>query len=285
MEFPQNGGTEGRRQLCIDREHPAAPRYELFAFYRILLRHQDRCVSRKVEIRQAVDVVIREGVRRDIEAELFKMTEEARRISNSRHSVHYAATETLRRGGFAAIGEMVKQAAFQNHRMTILPGHKWLATRAVHHYGIDLTQAPDPFAQRASGKQEAVTDAAFAVEYDNFHIALQAMVLQPVVGDDDIYLRLRGEQTPSSSDTIVSHPDWASAAPRQQDRLVTYFARRRVHGDFARRARATSVPATDDAGPVAVIPQETGQPEHQWSLAAATNGNAPNDDDRDRQTY
>jgi hypothetical protein len=55
-------------------------------------------------------------------------------------------------------------------------------------------------------------------------------MLQTVIGDDDIDLRMKREQRLSSSDPIASHPHWAIAALRKQDRLIAYRARLRVYG-------------------------------------------------------
>src|SRR5258707_993202 len=75
-------------------------------------------------------------------------------------------------------------------------------------------------AQRARRQQPAVAEARLAVDHADFDVALKRVVLQSVIAQHHAAGGTGREQGPRRRDAIRAYPDFATAAAREQDRLV-----------------------------------------------------------------
>jgi len=62
---------------------------------------------------------------------------------------------------------------------------------AVDDDKIDLREPRDRFPQRAGRQQESITVAADPIDHGDFDIPPQSIVLQTVVGNDEVTFRMR----------------------------------------------------------------------------------------------
>ena len=83
------------------------------------------------------------------------------------------------------VKQVVENISRQAHR--ILAGRGIVA---IHHHRIHFLQARYRFAQRAGGEQQAVAKAARTIDDRDFDITLQAIMLQAIITQDDIALRV-----------------------------------------------------------------------------------------------
>ena len=101
---------------------------------------------------------------------------------------------------------------------------------AVPDHARHRSQSLHRFAQRTSG-QHALIPAAAPVKNDQFGVALQTVVLQAIVRDDDIALGIRGQQRTAGCNAIAPDGDRHLAAPCEQQRLVTDHTGVRISPD------------------------------------------------------
>ncbi|TLD44951.1 MAG: hypothetical protein FAZ92_02784 [Accumulibacter sp.] len=147
---------------------------------------------------------------------------------------------------------------------------------------VRFAQALHRLAQGTRRQQPAVARAA-PIEDHHFQRSLQAIVLQTIVGDDHIAVRMRCKQGMPGGNPIGADEHWHAAAPRQQKRLIADYCRLRIGGNRVYRPRRTAMSATDDPRPPAGLAQVANDPEDQRGLAAATDGQVADDHHRHRQ--
>ena len=70
-----------------------------------------------------------------------------------------------------------------------------------------MGEARARLAQRAGGQHPAVADAAGLVDHRDLEVSLQRVMLQSVVGDDHVAIRMRREQCPRRGDAVAADPD------------------------------------------------------------------------------
>ena len=142
---------------------------------------------------------------------------------------------------------------------------------------------PGPgFAQRAGGQQPAVADAT-AIKHADFHVARQGVVLKAVVTQQDVHLRVRGQQRAARFGAARGHLHGHARTAAQQQRLVAHLARiaAGLHGQAG--PAGAPVPARDDAGPPAARQQVLRHSQRGRRFARAACHHVANHDDRHRQ--
>ena len=108
----------------------------------------------------------------------------------------------------------------------IQPGSRVVTLRGVvEHDRIGRARARQRLAQRAGRQQQPVADAAL-VEDDDLQVARQAVVLQAVVGDQDVDLGVRRAQGARSGHAVAADHHRCARAAADQQRLVAAFGRR-----------------------------------------------------------
>ena len=109
-------------------------------------------------------------------------------------------------------------------------------------------------------------------------------MLQPVVGQDDVAARVRGEERASRRHAVGRHRD-RKARARDQQRLVAGVVRRRVRGDQrrCRGRRRASIAAAHHAGREAGGGERAGERDGERGLAAAARGDVADHDHLHRQ--
>ena len=94
----------------------------------------------------------------------------------------------------------------------------------MRHDRVHRAQPRGRLAQRAGRQQEAVAEAT-CIDHGDLDVAREAIVLQAVIEDDDVDLRVRSAQRRDHCDAVGAHPHRAAAAAGEHDRLVANLAR------------------------------------------------------------
>jgi hypothetical protein len=264
----------------------ASPVTSACAFYRIFLGHQQDAVAGKGKIG---------GADRDGDRERDALRTSSPRACNCRKkrwgspipAIAYSlrpcrsATAQRRCSPLAATKALADQAHVELRQVASRVHHPALR-RAVPHHGVHTRQTPQGLTQGAGRQQPAVAGAA-SVKNHQFDRALQAIVLQAVVGDDHVTVGVSRQQAPARRQ--------GGRGRRRPARRCAWPAtgvHRRPAKTVRTRppaapARTTAVAATDDSWPPALLAQAAHQPQHQRCLATATDGQVADHDHRHRQ--
>ena len=155
-----------------------------------------------------------------------------------------AAAQAFGRASLLRIVEAIEAAGLQRHvesrRRGGKPGFQIIANNRV-----DRSKPPQRFAQRPDRQTPAVAGAA-PVENDQFDIASQPVVLQAVVAEQDIDLRVRRQQGRPRRRTLPPDADRHATAPGEQQRFIAHRFRQRIGAHRHHAIAAASVTPADD---------------------------------------
>jgi hypothetical protein len=152
---------------------------------------------------------------------------------------------------------------------------------AVEHDRVHRRGLRQRRAQRPGGQAARVAGAAL-VEHRDLDAAGEPRVLQPVVADHDVDLRMRGQQRRYRLRTLARRRHRAAGASRQQHGFVAVLDRVVVGADQASIAASRAVAAGDDARRPAALHERFGERHDERRLAGAAGNEIADDDDRDR---
>ena len=155
-----------------------------------------------------------------IEAEAVEQSEEARRVADARHGMKRPGAPLSRIRDCIGLPQIPPRQWLVAHRR--LPpgvdhGQRLVLGREAHQR-VDAIETRRRLAQRAGGKHATVAEAARAVDNRNLELASQGVVLQPVVGEDDVALRMRREQRARGCDAVA--PDLSAICPATPNRIA-----------------------------------------------------------------
>ena len=158
---------------------------------------------------------------------LVKGSEKARRMPYTGHRHHI-----FQRGKRRALlrVQVDRIARPQRHR-----DFTRFRAAAVNNNRIYLPQTRSALAHRPGRQPPAVAEAADAVDHHNFAIALQRVVLQAIVGNDEIE-GVTGEQRFNCGAALRRHRDRRPGALGDQHWFVARLLRRRIGVDQQRIA-------------------------------------------------
>jgi len=145
---------------------------------------------------------------------------------------------------------------------------------------IDRCQSRGRLAQRSGGEQPRIAKCAFTVDDCDLDVAIERVMLQAIVGDNDVDIRRIGEQCASGGGPIGANP-YGHACFGEDQRLVTRVARSVCCDDATNVIGTTTVTATDDARMKAALPQRGDERCNERRFAGATDGDVADDDDGD----
>ena len=152
----------------------------------------------------------------DADADRAQHGEEALRIADRRYRVRRLAGKLAQRFGCAVLHRNCAGRQ-QSHAH----GPVVLGISAIDHDGVRTLEARRALAQRAGRQQAPIAEASIAVDDDDFAIALQSIVLQPIVADDDVAAGI--DQELCRRGAIAPGGDRNTAAACQQDGLIADF--------------------------------------------------------------
>ena len=161
------------------------------------------------------------------------------------------------------------------------------ASSATSATTASTSSSRDTGSRNGPGREEpAVPRRTGRIDDRDLDIARQPIVLKAVVSEDDVALRVPGQQVARGCDTIARDDDRVAGA-RQEQRLVADATRIVVRRDGHRRAVAcnSAVAATDDAGTKAALRERIRERRDQRRLAASAGGDVADDDDRDGKPH
>src|SRR5215831_20059560 len=203
MNSLQNELRQSRVDLGLDSQGDQVATTEAPAFYRILFGHQDKVAVREHKIRLAERVVIGEGMRGDSEPHLRQLSEEAIGVADSGGRVKALPREVRDREPRRFVADPVEARRRESHRERASSRRPAVLHRRVH-------AATAGLAQRPGGEEEAVAQAPLVLHRD-LEVALQPIVLQPVVAENDVALGAGGAEGASSRDPVGAYPYRAPA--------------------------------------------------------------------------
>ena len=150
--------------------------------------------------------------------------------------------------------------------------HGVLATggfAAVADDGVHPLEAGRGLAQRPHGQQTAIAKAARPVHHHQFDVTGQGIVLQAVVGDDDVHLTALLQQ-PHSIGPSGGHRHGAAAAPCDEHGLIPGLGRgAALIQSIGVMGRLAAIAAADHARAPAPGLELFHQPDHHRGLAVA----------------
>ena len=222
--------------------------------------------------------MVGEGPGHKRQAAIFEMAEKAWRVADAGHRADGLAREPVERLAERGIEQVHGTIAGQRHDGGAC------GTPAGPDDEVDAVEPLRRFAQGAGRQAVAVAEAARAVDQGDLEVAAEGVMLESVIGQDEVDVPL-GEQGARGFGAAREHPDRAAGAAGHEHGLVAGQSGRRVGAHLQRvRQPAAAVAAADDAGPVASLAQEIGQPERQRRLAGAAHGKVADHHHRDRQS-
>jgi len=201
--------------LSIYTQYPISSISECGAFYRIFFGQEYRFATGKVKVGCGVGVVVWKWVRRKRDTQCLQVFKVALRMSDAGDGMDFGFVKIIGSGCQAWIEEVVKDRPVEAHGMLARSGYA-----TVHYHRIHRLQARGRFAQRSGGEQPAIAQPSLAIDDRDFDIALHAVVLQAVITQHHIALRVGLQCSARGGDAIPAHPDRAEFAPCHQQRLV-----------------------------------------------------------------
>jgi len=151
---------------------------------------------------------------------------------------------------------------------------------AIHYDGIDRMQTRFRFAQRAGGKQQAVAITEFAIDDRDFHISLQPVMLQTIIAQHNIALRVGLQRRLSSGNPICSHPHGANFASSHQQWLVPDLRGRAGREYRLRIFAGAAITSADDERKPAPLDQLLRQGKRKRRFSGATDTDVADHNDR-----
>src|SRR3954469_17863163 len=244
FDFLQKERAKCRIDDRVHWQYPMVFTREGQAFYRILLGHDDGIAIGKLQVSRGVRMMIRKRMRHEIELHLLKMVEKASRVANAGECVDAFSMEGSRILLECWIKQIPEHSAFQRHREHCLASNRRQCISGYDH-SIHPIQTPCSLPKRSRGHWQAVADAAAAVDDCNFKVALKRIVLQTVITDDDVALRVSRNERLRGGNAITPDPDRATASSRQQYRLIARDFRQRSRRNRHGLAVTAIAPAHD----------------------------------------
>ena len=154
------------------------------------------------------------------------------------------------------------------------------AVRAEYKARIDKERAA--IDKAAKGEAEPTDDVATK---DDLDVAREGIVLQAVVGDQDVDVGMQVQQMASGLRAPAPDDDGTAGATRNQQGFVADVLRARRGQHFARRVLGPAVAARDHARPHPGRAQLLREPDRQWGLAGAADEDIADDNDWNRQPF
>ena len=169
--------------------------------------------------------------------------EKALRIADAGDGVH-AQPATRRRGSASATLDVVDDAAPRQRSCCDAPsrfarvGARRRRRRRGARSASTAASARRGLAQRPGRQQPAVAEAARSHRRRDLDVARERVVLQPVVAEDHVQSRMRGEQRARGRGAIARRSTTGNPARGEQQRLVADVAPDRRSARHGRRRRA-----------------------------------------------
>ena len=139
-------------------------------------------------------------------------------------------------------------------------------------------QSVQRLTQRTGGQQPAVAQSG-RVDNDDFDLPCQTIMLQPVIGNQDIAVRKLCQQFVGCCRSVGTGDNRALCYLCQQYGFVSCLLRQTGGQDAGDCFGAAAITTADNAGTVAVMLQLAGKPGDRWSFSAATDGDVADNDD------
>src|SRR5690606_19690977 len=171
------------------------------AFYCILFSHEYYVCRNRLQIGGLKCMVIWEDYFIEGQPHTAQLPEKTIWITDARQGAYFFADELVSSNRQTRLKQVMKQMAFKLHQKAA-----WHYLRPITDNGIRLHQPGFSFAQRTGRQYPSIAKAPIAVYHHDFNIALQFVVLQPVIAKDDVTFRVRLQQATAYCNPIPPYP-------------------------------------------------------------------------------
>src|SRR5690554_3402385 len=210
------------RQPGLNRQDPGVVRRKAMALHRILGRHHQPFKSTGCQVFGAKMMMVGKGNFIHVGAKVPEGFEKSTGITNTRYCPYRLAFELLRRQGLTGF-QVHQSRRHQLHGMNLrminagktlygLSGLRKLSS--VKNDKVDTVQALNRLPQRAYRNDGTISGTTPGIEYNQFDIPGQAVVLQAIITDQHIAQAIL--QRPTGPSTAIRvHYNGASGGPGQ----------------------------------------------------------------------
>lgn len=154
---------------------------------------------------------------------------------------------------------------------------------AVYHHRIHCLQARYGFSQWPGGEQVAIAKTACPVDDRDLDIALQTVMLQAVIAQHDIALRISLQGSMRRSGAIPADPYRANVATCHQERFIANLLWRAVCQNLLWPLRFAAIATTDDERMPAAPDKLLCQCKRQRGFAGSADTDVSDHEDRQQQ--
>ncbi|EHM55835.1 hypothetical protein HMPREF9080_00344 [Cardiobacterium valvarum F0432] len=151
--------------------------------------------------------------------------------------------------------------------------------RVAAQYDVGTAQAGGCFAQGAGGQEEAVAQAKVGGDDDDFCVAGEGVVLQAVIGDEQVGRRVVVQEFLRGGGALSGDNYRRTGSLPEQQRFVANYSGIRAGGDIGSGLCTAAVATADDADVNVACLQPSCECLHQRGFAAAADGEVADDED------
>ena len=240
----------------------------------ILFRHDHRHIVGEIQVLGTESVVIGKTVFHRMHPQPPQLREKAVRIADPGHGMYRLSSELMAFRDLTVVTYAANRVGIERH------GEFARCRQSRRHDIIHTAQSAQWFAQRTGRQAVPISEAAYTVDHRDLDIAGESIMLQSVIGDDDVAVRMLNQGF-SRGDPVRRHRHWAPAPRGDEHRLVADNNGITVGPDLLGPASGrTAVSARDDTGIVTGLAQLSHQSDNKWCFSGAANGDITYYNDR-----
>jgi Tetraacyldisaccharide-1-P 4''-kinase len=158
---------------------------------------------------------------------------------------------------YLSVDAVVDYALIDYLRNLKIAEHPYLQAHAVSsaiaHFTIiydriDLAQPENKLAQRPDKQQATIAETLLYINNYQLDITLQTIILQTIIADDQIALRINLHQHLHRCHAVYAYPYGTTDTTHQQQELITDKLRRTIHLNYDKLTITTTITTTDNSG-------------------------------------
>ena len=155
---------------------------EAFAFYRVLVCHDDFGSGAEGEVGWCIGMMIWKCFGLGVDTQCTEMIEKTLWVADGGNSGGFATGKIRRVDGMLRRRQIAKALAAQIHTVN-RAGKLGVGTHAVQDYSVNGCQPGQGFSQRPRRQQAPVAEAACGVDDGDFEISVQCLRVQTIVAE------------------------------------------------------------------------------------------------------
>ena len=258
------------------RRNQVAPA-EATTFYRILFGHQHEIAIDELEVRGPERVMVGKGMCSETQSQARELREEPLGIPYPGDRMQLSSRKIGGRHRHSVLANPVKARRREPHS-------KRTGSRFATVDDCRIHPAIRRLTQRSCRKHQAVTETALILDC-YLEIAMQTIVLEPVVADNHIALAIGREQGASGRNAIGTDPHRATGTLGKQQRLVADPRGVVSHAHPMGPDMNSPVSPAENARTSSFAAQNLDQREDEGRFSRAAHGEVPDNDHRDMKAH